>query len=80
MGKLSAGHEPMVRLLDLIPAYRIVERVREVREEVEVVPESVSGDLGQRTTGPVLPIRRRAVPVRVPAVRGIDRSKPAQGA
>ena len=77
----AAGDEAVIRLLDLIAVLRVVEVVREVREQIEVVAGEVSGDARGRVAiaARALPVSDQAVAIRMTAVRRsrstrIDRS------
>ena len=72
----AARDEPVVRLLELVAVHRIVEKVREVREEIEVVADPVRADLRAHVLASALPLDRPAVAVGVAAVGLVDCAKP----
>ena len=80
VGGLAAGDEAMIRLFDLIAVDGIVQEVREVREEVEVVADAVDRDVGHGVAAAPLPLAGGAVAIRVAAVGRVDRAEPADDA
>ncbi len=58
--------------MELIAVHGIVEEVREVGKEIEVVADAVRDDFGRGIAMGLLPFDRSAVAVGIPAVGGVD--------
>ena len=54
---------------------RVVEEVREVGKEVEVLTDAIGGDLRTRRSPRALPLERSAVAIAVAAIGWIDGAK-----
>src|SRR5262249_38485236 len=63
MTELRTAHEAMIRLLELIAVYWIVQEEGEVREQVEVVSDAVRGQLCRSIPARSLPLERATVSV-----------------
>jgi hypothetical protein len=66
----------MVDLLSLISAYGIVEKEREVRDEIQVVAQPVRLNLAERVASPMLPVATDVVAIGLPAIGLVYRSEP----
>src|SRR4051794_35585429 len=62
----------MVRLMELITVDGVVQEIREVRKEIEIVGDAVRGDLRRRVAARALPLGGSAVAIAVAAVGRID--------
>ena len=80
VGGAAAKRITTIGLLELIAIDGIIEKVSEVREQIEPIPDAIRGDTSHADGCRALPVPRKAVARRAAAERIIEAAKPVDAA